>query len=1122
MDSPKPTRVDSPNVPPDTQASGTVLNIEQKEEASNGKVGFDGSSRANDHSAHVSDVSSRSKDDSSTNATRAPYPGNPLVVVENAQSPSEPPRLALVTDIEIPQNFDFPNTAIAGSPPSSAAPKPRYNSAVVDEFDPLAKPKSPKTPVSGRPSTPTQGRPLTPSQGRAPTPTGSQGRGQTPIARSDQAGQRPPTPTSASATVATFPSIASIARSLISRPNSPITSSRPEFPGGSPTSKSPSLPHSPATRTRPIQPSNLATSSEQPQTPTTPDPEQFDFQKFLDQLKSRPADPVAKYLRRWVVFIPNLSSSIHMNMFISARMRECEIWKKAGEVEFDNAVEGMEKLFQYRGLIPSSTFTPQIARSGRPVTTDDLERDRVLKQRIALFQWIKPEHLDIPMTLKDQGESEITPSSPPAAENTSPTNAEKSTDSEISMGFLLFAQQGLIRHLRGDEGADSFIPLLIFVLIRANPEHLLSNIDFKARLMGAVSFIETMDHTSLSNITQEDFEKNVEQAIQALPPSPDPSSPAIAPAVVSSRSTASDLSQLSSASGSSSIGEESARTLQLPQVAAIAEDTRKFLERTGESLSKPLNAIGRIFSEVLDDEPRSPSSGYPGSSQAVYRPRSGQPGAMGDSNTQTGLLPPLQFHNLGFDTSNPTTPNGGPPPTHPVSRATTPLDFSAMQAEIDRAHAAAADAARATLHQIFPTMDKEVTDMVLEANNGDLGRSIDKLLEMSTADGRWWLEIRRLVASFNCRDRSPSVHGSRKPFGEQPPATCEGIQWNYILARSDPPVKLPVFDERFIDRPITKECQGSRPRRSCSYWCGNFRMFSTVSASLCALFLLPLVTYAAPTNVPRAGVTALAASQVAAYKPYTLLTRAGYCPASKTATWSCGTPCTSLSGFVPYASGGDGVVTPYWYVGYYPAISSVVVANQGTDPSKFVPLLIDGDFILDGFDSALFPGLPTTLKAHGGFLDAQGRGASAKLAAVKKALATYPGATVATVGHSLGGAISLLDAVYLKRQISGIKLKVVTYGQPRVGNPAFASWVDANVSSQIWMHIVPIVPGRGLGFAHSSGEKHILAPGSWVACAGQDNTDGQCTTGDVSNILVGDVNDHGGPYEGIHVGSDEC
>ncbi|KDN47098.1 hypothetical protein RSAG8_03875, partial [Rhizoctonia solani AG-8 WAC10335] len=663
MDPSKPPHMDSTGVPPDTRSSWVVLNIEQKEEASTEKADSDGSSHTND-APHVNSNNSNPKDDSS-NATRTPNPQKPRVIVENAQSPSEPPRLALVTDIEIPQNFDFPGTSVAGSPPSSVAPKPRYNAAVVDEFDPLAKPKSPKAPVSGRPSTPTQPRPSTPTQGRAQTPT------TTP--RSDQAGQRPPTPTSAPATVATFPLIASIARSFISRPNSPVTSSRPEFPAGSPRSNSPSLPHSPAMRTRPAQPSNLATSSEQPQTPTTPDPEQFDFQKFLDQLKSRPADPVAKYLRS---FLHNFSKKnftvndqiklVHdFLVFISARMRECEIWKKAGDIEFDNAVEGMEKLVMNR--IYEFTFTPQILRSGRPVTTDDLERDRVLKQRIALFQWIRPEHLDIPMKLKGQEETESTPPDQPAPENSSPTSAEKSADSEISMGFLLFAQQemnkidhykaprdklicvlnsckvifGLIRHLRGDEGADSFIPLLIFVLIRANPEHLLSNIEYINRfrrasklqseagyylssLMGAVSFIETMDHSSLSNITQEEFEKNVEQAIQALPPSPDPSSPAMAPAVVSSRSITSDLSQISSAPGPSSVGEESARTLQLPQVAAIAEDTRRFLERTGESLSKPLSAIGRIFSEVLDDEPRSPSSGYPGaSSQASYRPHSG-------------------------------------------------------------------------------------------------------------------------------------------------------------------------------------------------------------------------------------------------------------------------------------------------------------------------------------------------------------------------------------------------------------------------------------------------------------------------------------------------------------------
>ena len=55
-----------------------------------------------------------------------------------------------------------------------------------------------------------------------------------------------------------------------------------------------------------------------------------------------------------------------------------------------------------------------------------------------------------------------------------------------------------------------------------------------------------------------------------------------------------------------------------------------------------------------------------------------------------------------------------------------------MQAAIDSAHEQAAAAARATLAQIFPEVDREVVDWVLEANGGDLGRSIEALLEMSS------------------------------------------------------------------------------------------------------------------------------------------------------------------------------------------------------------------------------------------------------------------------------------------------------------------------------------------------------------------------------------------------------
>lgn len=36
---------------------------------------------------------------------------------------------------------------------------------------------------------------------------------------------------------------------------------------------------------------------------------------------------------------------------------------------------------------------------------------------------------------------------------------------------------GLIRHLHKDESADTFVPILIYVVIKANPPHLLSNVE---------------------------------------------------------------------------------------------------------------------------------------------------------------------------------------------------------------------------------------------------------------------------------------------------------------------------------------------------------------------------------------------------------------------------------------------------------------------------------------------------------------------------------------------------------------------------------------------------------------------------------------------------------------------
>jgi hypothetical protein len=68
-------------------------------------------------------------------------------------------------------------------------------------------------------------------------------------------------------------------------------------------------------------------------------------------------------------------------------------------------------------------------------------------------------------------------------------------------------------------------------------------------------------------------------------------------------------------------------------------------------------------------------------------------------------------------------------------------------------------------------------------------------------------------------------------------------------------------------------------------------------------------------------------------------------------------------------------------------------------------------------------------------------------------------------------------------------VKVTSCGMPRVGNQAFANFVDSQLSGRV-THVnnqedpVPVVPGELLGFHHLSGEIHVLDSGAWDAFPG--------------------------------------
>jgi hypothetical protein len=133
----------------------------------------------------------------------------------------------------------------------------------------------------------------------------------------------------------------------------------------------------------------------------------------------------------------------------------------------------------------------------------------------------------------------------------------------------------------GDQAEDRYINRF-----RSSPKLQGESGYYLSSLSGAIAFIETMDASSLSDITQEEFESNVEAAIQELPPSPSSSRRVLAREL--------EISPFAP----STAGEEPARPLTFP----VLDNTRKFFQRTGsqvtEAVSKPIHAISKILDSV--------------------------------------------------------------------------------------------------------------------------------------------------------------------------------------------------------------------------------------------------------------------------------------------------------------------------------------------------------------------------------------------------------------------------------------------------------------------------------------------------------------------------------------------
>ncbi|KAJ9061678.1 hypothetical protein DSO57_1018238 [Entomophthora muscae] len=118
-------------------------------------------------------------------------------------------------------------------------------------------------------------------------------------------------------------------------------------------------------------------------------------------------------------------------------------------------------------------------------------------------------------------------------------------------------------------------------------------------------------------------------------------------------------------------------------------------------------------------------------------------------------------------------------------------------------------------------------------------------------------------------------------------------------------------------------------------------------------------------------------------------------------------------------------------------------------------------------------------KVHSGFNQVAQHLKGYYIEKLKSHLIAHPDYTLVITGHSLGGAAALLSAAILQAElkIKWPRIRLITYGQPRVGDKEFATWLNLKPLCKIRVvnedDPVPHTPPMFMNFQHTHTEMFI-------------------------------------------------